>query len=62
MKEFVKTGLKADSITRIEKGMLRWFGHVERMDERRLTKRIYELRVSGSMQAGHSRNFRGPNI
>jgi hypothetical protein len=28
--------------------MLRWFGHVERMDERRLTKEIYEADVGGN--------------
>jgi hypothetical protein len=34
--------VKEDVVTKIEKNMLRWFGHVERMDERRLTKEIYE--------------------
>jgi hypothetical protein len=33
-------GVKEDVVTKIEKNMLRWFGHVERMDERRLTKEI----------------------
>jgi hypothetical protein len=28
-------GVKEDVVTKIEKNMLRWFGHVERMDERR---------------------------
>jgi hypothetical protein len=31
-----------DVVTKIGKNMLRWFGHVERIDERRLTKEIYE--------------------
>jgi hypothetical protein len=33
-------GEKEDVLTKIEENMLRWFGHVERMDERRLTKRF----------------------
>jgi hypothetical protein len=37
-------GVKED-VTKIEKNMLRWFGHVERMDERRLTKEIHQANV-----------------
>ncbi|GBP00417.1 hypothetical protein EVAR_972_1 [Eumeta japonica] len=40
-----RCGLKEDVVTRIEKGMLRWFGHLERMNEYRLTKKIYRMRV-----------------
>ena len=32
-----RCGMKEDVVTRIDKGMLRWFGHVERMDETRMT-------------------------
>ncbi|GBP66815.1 hypothetical protein EVAR_59512_1 [Eumeta japonica] len=39
-------GLKEDVVTRVERGMLRWFGHRERMNERRLTKQIYRANVS----------------
>jgi hypothetical protein len=39
-----KCGVKEDVVTKVEKNMLRWFGHVQRMDERRLTKEIYEGR------------------
>jgi hypothetical protein len=35
-------GAKEDVGTKIQKKMLRWFGHVERMEEIRLTKGIYE--------------------
>jgi hypothetical protein len=36
--------------------MLRWFGHVERMDERRLTKRVYDIkRVEGQVVRGRPR-------
>ncbi|GBP30675.1 hypothetical protein EVAR_75896_1 [Eumeta japonica] len=36
-----RCGLKEDVVIRAEKGMLRWFGHLERMNESRLTKQIY---------------------
>jgi hypothetical protein len=39
-------------VTNIEKGMLRWFGHVERMYERRLTKRVNIKRVKGQVGRG----------
>lgn len=39
-------------VTRIEKGMLRWFGHLERMSEHRMTKQVYEARVNGELGRG----------
>jgi hypothetical protein len=51
-----KCGAKEDVVTKIENNMLRWFGHVERMDERRLTKEIYEADVGGN--AGRGRPWR----
>jgi hypothetical protein len=33
---------KKDVVTKTQKNILRWFGHVERIDEKRLTKEIYE--------------------
>jgi hypothetical protein len=44
--------VKEDVVTKIEKKMLRWFGHVERMDERRLTKEIYEADLGGNAGRG----------
>jgi hypothetical protein len=41
-------------VTKIEKNMLRWFGHVER-DERRLTNEIYEAGVGGNAGRGRPR-------
>jgi hypothetical protein len=35
-------GVKEDVVNKIKNNMLRWFGHVERMDETRLTKAFYE--------------------
>jgi hypothetical protein len=44
-----------DVVTEIEKNMLRWFGHVGRMDERRLAKEIYEVDVGGNAGRGRPR-------
>ena len=49
-----RCGVK-DVVTKIEKGMLRWFGHVERMSERRLTKEIYKANVTGNVGRGRPR-------
>ena len=37
-------GLKESVIIKMHKGMLRWFGHVERMEDERLTKKIYNAK------------------
>ena len=50
-----RCGVEEDVVIRIEKGMLRWFGHIERMDERRLTKQIYEASVNGQVGKGRPR-------
>jgi hypothetical protein len=41
-----RCGLKDDVVTRIERGMFRWFGHVERMSDERMTKKIRCERAS----------------
>jgi hypothetical protein len=48
-------GIKEDVVTKIEMNMLRWFGHVERMNEKRLTKEIYEADVGGNAGRGRRR-------
>ncbi|GBP56771.1 hypothetical protein EVAR_91423_1 [Eumeta japonica] len=40
-----RCGLKEDVVTRVEGDMSRWFGHLERMNERRLTRQIYRANV-----------------
>ncbi|GBP51004.1 hypothetical protein EVAR_37161_1 [Eumeta japonica] len=42
--------MKEDVVTKIERGMLRWFGHLGRMIESRLTKQIY--RANGCLWKG----------
>ncbi|CAK1580205.1 unnamed protein product [Parnassius mnemosyne] len=50
-----RCGLKEDVVTKIEKVMLRWFGHVERMNEERLTKKVYKASVNESVGRGRPR-------
>jgi exonuclease III len=50
-----RCGLKDDVVTRIERGMLRWFGHVERMSDERMTKKIWKTGVNGRVGTGRPR-------
>jgi hypothetical protein len=45
-------GVKEDVMTKIEKNMLTWFGHVERTYERRLIKEIYKAQLSDNAVRG----------
>jgi hypothetical protein len=47
-----RCGLKDDVVTRIERGMLRWFGHFERMNDERMTKKIWKTGVNGRVGTG----------
>ncbi|GBP84346.1 hypothetical protein EVAR_63837_1 [Eumeta japonica] len=48
--------LKKDEVTKIEKGMLRWFRYLERMNGRRFMKQVYRANTCGDKVAkGHSR-------
>jgi hypothetical protein len=44
--------VKESVLTKIGKNMLRWFGHLERTDEKRLTKEIYETDLGGNAMRG----------
>ena len=37
-------------LERIERNMLKWFGHVERMGEERLVKRVYLANVEDNRE------------
>ena len=39
-------------LERIERNVLKWFGHVERMGEERLVKRMYQANVEGNTGSG----------
>ena len=40
---------------RMDQGVLRWFGHVERMGNERLAKRVYESDIRGTRRRGRPR-------
>ena len=40
---------------RIDKGVLQWFVHVERMERDMITKRVYEGECAGSLSVGRGR-------
>ena len=44
-----------DVIEKVKRSSLRWFGHVERMESDRLTKRVYESGVEGERVRGRPR-------
>ena len=42
-----RTGVRKELAVRVDGNVLRWFGHVERMDDERLLKKVVRARVSG---------------
>ena len=40
---------------KMSRALLRWYGHVERMEENRLTRRVYEAKVEGRRDRGRPR-------
>ena len=40
---------------RIDQGVLRWFGHVERMGDERMAKRVYKSAVRSARRRGRPR-------
>lgn len=47
-------GFSVDVVTNIEKEMMRWFGHIEKMDKARMTKR-YRAQMKCRAGRGSSR-------
>jgi hypothetical protein len=47
--------VKEDEVCKSEQYMLRWFGHVESIDEKRLTKEICEQDLGGNAGRGRPR-------
>ena len=48
-------GIERELATRADQRVLRWFGHVERMDEYRMTRRVLMEQVSGGRVRGRPR-------
>ena len=42
-----RAGIKRELASKSDQRVLRWFGHVERMDEYRLARRVLMAEVSG---------------
>ena len=48
-----RTGVRRELAARVDMNVLRWFGHVERMDNERLLKKVMNAKVDGrSARAG----------
>ena len=50
-----RTGVGMDLASRVDRNVLRWFGHVERMEDERLLKRVVNARVDGRGARGRPR-------
>ena len=50
-----RTGVRKELVSRVDVNVLRWFGHVERMDDKRLLKRVVNARVDGRGARGRPR-------
>ena len=51
----MRAGLERELTSRMDQRVLRWFGHVERMDEYRMAKRVLMAKVSGRRVRGRPR-------
>ena len=48
-------GIEWELASRADQRVLRWFGHVERMDEYRMARRVLMAEVSGGRVRGRPR-------
>ena len=51
-----RAGIKRELASRADQRVLRWFGHVERMDEHRMARRVLMAEVSGGRVRGRPRS------
>ena len=51
----MRTGIERDLASRADQRLLRWFGHVERMDEYCMARRVLMAEVSGGWVRGRPR-------
>ena len=50
-----RAGIERELASRADQRVLRWFGHVERMDEYRMARRVLMVEVSGGRARGKPR-------
>ena len=50
-----RAGIENELASRADQRVLRWFGHVERMDEYRMARRVLMAEVSGGRVRGRPR-------
>ena len=50
-----RAGIERELASRADQRVLRWFGHVERMDEYRMVRRVFMGEVSGGRVRGRPR-------
>ena len=50
-----RPGIERELSSRADQTVLRWFGHVERMDEYRMARRVLRAEVSGGRVRGRPR-------
>ena len=51
----MRAGIEVELASRADQRVLRWFGHVERMDEHRIARRVLMEEVSGGRVRGRPR-------
>ena len=51
----VRVGVRRELTARVDMNVLRWFGHVERMDNDRLLKKVMNAKVAGRSARGRPR-------
>ena len=47
--------MRRELAARVDMNVLRWFGHVERMDDERLLKKVMNVKVDGRSARGRPR-------
>ena len=50
-----RAGIERELASRVDQRVLRWFGHVERIDEYRMARRVLMAEVSGRRVRGRPR-------
>ena len=50
-----RAGIERELASKADQRVLRWFGHVERLDEYRLSRRVLKAEVSGGRVRGRPR-------